>query len=141
MSILYTLFGKVRTIDDFVREMKKRKEDKAEIIIQTESDLTISQPFYKKQVFVYNKDYKVNLKINSFSCATIKEDEFEIELGIMQTRSMALQEALMYGHVLSGLHKFNVTINGKSLDDSQLLSKDLEKQIIFKEGCKFNTSK
>ncbi len=124
MSLLYAFFGKIRTIDDFAREAKKRKIKKADIIIQTTTQPSDKEDLiYRKEVFVTDPGCKINLKLGDYSCC-YNPQKGDYDITCLNHR--AYEDALIYGSCLSGLHNIDININGSSLEETKKKKEDLE---------------
>lgn len=131
MSLLYALFGKIRTIDDFAREANKRKIKKVDVVIQTTTQPSGKEDLiYRKEVFVTDPDCKISLRLGDYPCLYYSGKS---DYDIAYIDHCAYETALIYGSCLSGIHNIEINVNGKSLEEIKKKKEELEAEMASME--------
>jgi hypothetical protein len=117
MSIMYKLFGVPRNFDEFVDKVKKKGNDKVDIVIDTFEFCVSDAPSVADAYYslLSLKSGKIKFKLNKMSSS---KPRFR-NLGLAELELESLNKSIDLAEKLMGFG-LEATINGEFVDDARL---------------------
>lgn len=118
MTIAYKLFGIPRTFDEFVDKVKRKGDNKVDVILGEENKGGLYGGLFDYNCIVSIKSGKTRLKLNEHTYLMGVGGFESTQIGLAEVRQATLKDLIETAEKLQSLN-LEATINGKPIDEAR----------------------